>query len=91
MTPLTGFADIKREEDDSLFHDTTLEDMMDEEQPVEEEDDLGYTGQVVEDEIEHPHDDFVSQGPEEAEEDIYLAEDELAGMEHDMFDEHSPG
>jgi len=64
---------------------------MELEEPDGEGDDLGIGSPHQDSEIEHPHDEIVSEGPEEVlEEDFSLPDEELASMENEMLRTDQP-
>ena len=94
LTPLLTAA-VKREDEESSLNEDSF---SMEEPPVEEEEEeggdyLGVTGQVLEaGDVEYPHDDVVSQGPDEVpDEDFSMPEEdvELDGMDHDLYEDHT--
>lgn len=94
LTPLLTAA-VKREDEESSLNEDSF---SMEEPPVEEEEEeggdyLGVTGQVLEaGDVEYPHDDVVSQGPDEVpDEDFSMPEEdvELDGMDHDLYADHT--
>jgi len=77
-------------EPDDLFNDASLL-HMELEEPDGEGDDLGIGSPHQDSEIEHPHDEIVSEGPEEVlEEDFSLPDEELASMENEMLRTDQP-